>query len=514
MNLPEQFDADHFYARAKSVFKPFAPIELVEQFQGRNDQIIEFKRELSNDGRHAILFGDRGVGKTSFANLAGFWSGRPIDRQVLIPCSQDSSFESISASIFHQLGIDGLPTGWTIEDSASASATLGFGESGFAASGSKKVTANFETAVGGVLLGPHLVAEKIADCNATVILDEYDRFSCEHTDARIAELIKRLSDTNSSTKLVIVGVATTPSELIRSHSSLDRSCAQIQIPRMSRSEMEQILHHGAYELGAKVPFEVAQRVVDMADGFPYFVHLMALNMCSAYADRREANSSGDTNFTRDDFQQSVIKAVSLAEQTLRDSYMDAVRDGNREKSAVTKVLDGIALSQSIEVLTDDIGYNLRLIHKSDDLTKRQIQSHINHLSKAGEESILSRVRPACYKFSDPRMHAFIRIRLQEKFPEVFSGQLNLPFDSASSQGVDLSGEHRDLLVNLYSRIPHHTAESITYSDDFDILHEEFQRQSGESISKQSLWRQLQNLRKAGRLRIDQPNLRSTESKLW
>ena len=52
-----------------SVFTPSSPIEQKELFAGRIEYIAKSIAIIKQPGRHIAIYGDRGVGKTSFANL-------------------------------------------------------------------------------------------------------------------------------------------------------------------------------------------------------------------------------------------------------------------------------------------------------------------------------------------------------------------------------------------------------------------------------------------------------------
>lgn len=58
---------------ASRVFTPAAPIDDRALFAGRTVQVVNVLDAVNQKGQHAIIFGDRGVGKTSLANvLASF----------------------------------------------------------------------------------------------------------------------------------------------------------------------------------------------------------------------------------------------------------------------------------------------------------------------------------------------------------------------------------------------------------------------------------------------------------
>ncbi len=54
--------------RVKAAFSPSAPISHADAIAGRRDQIRRLVDAVLENGKHAALFGERGVGKTSVAN--------------------------------------------------------------------------------------------------------------------------------------------------------------------------------------------------------------------------------------------------------------------------------------------------------------------------------------------------------------------------------------------------------------------------------------------------------------
>lgn len=52
------------------VFTPSAPIDDQELFAGRNHELFSVIEAMQSAGQHAVIFGERGVGKTSLARVA------------------------------------------------------------------------------------------------------------------------------------------------------------------------------------------------------------------------------------------------------------------------------------------------------------------------------------------------------------------------------------------------------------------------------------------------------------
>ena len=60
-----------------SIFTPGAPINEKDLFAGRSEQVEKIIDAVSQRGCHAILYGERGVGKTSLSNmLSAFLANR------------------------------------------------------------------------------------------------------------------------------------------------------------------------------------------------------------------------------------------------------------------------------------------------------------------------------------------------------------------------------------------------------------------------------------------------------
>jgi replication-associated recombination protein RarA len=57
--------------RLDDAFSPSAPITSQEFFLGRLDQLEDVIDGINERGQHIVVYGERGVGKTSFANIVG-----------------------------------------------------------------------------------------------------------------------------------------------------------------------------------------------------------------------------------------------------------------------------------------------------------------------------------------------------------------------------------------------------------------------------------------------------------
>src|SRR5271168_2712118 len=58
---------------AKKVFTPATPISRKALFAGRHEQLTQAIGVMSQPGQHAIVFGERGVGKTSLVSVLQYF---------------------------------------------------------------------------------------------------------------------------------------------------------------------------------------------------------------------------------------------------------------------------------------------------------------------------------------------------------------------------------------------------------------------------------------------------------
>jgi Cdc6-like AAA superfamily ATPase len=102
---PESPDMMVRFLRSGEVFTPSAPIDNQALFVGRVNQLNRIMSAVSQRGQHAILFGERGVGKTSLANvlLKIMRGSQEHVESVIVNCDTEDTFEQLWYKIFAEL---------------------------------------------------------------------------------------------------------------------------------------------------------------------------------------------------------------------------------------------------------------------------------------------------------------------------------------------------------------------------------------------------------------------------
>jgi Cdc6-like AAA superfamily ATPase len=296
-------------AAVAHVFTPSAPISDLSFLSGRLGQISDVVSAVSQRGQHVALYGERGVGKTSLANILGqLYSEHPtvsLDA-FSVNCSTNDDFFSLWRSVFRETGLDesDLPPDPSPEDVR------------------------------------HLLAGLPRP--AIIVIDELDRIEDDEALSLLADTIKSLSDHSVPSTLVLVGVANSVMQLIGDHRSIERALVQVGMPRMSMNELVEIMDKGCDHTGLIMSPENKQRISRFSEGLPHYTHLLALHAAQlTVREDRDVITNAD-----------VDEAMRLAveKHSIRSDYQLAVRSAKSE-NLFPEVLLACALAPK-----RDLGY--------------------------------------------------------------------------------------------------------------------------------------------------------------
>ena len=304
----------------RDIFTPHKPIDSLKLFCGRTTEVRSLIEHLNTPGQHALLFGDRGVGKSSLANIASELLLKPITsgRFYKKRCDSTDTFKSIVAEPLSDVGVNIHLVESERRKAEGGKADVGiFGLGG----GVHTTTENKakERGLSSELESPGWVASKLAKLNALLLVDELDVLSDTSDRHKIAELIKHLSDEGSPFKVLLVGVAETSTDLTDGHPSVERCLRETHLSRMADSELKQILDEGEKALGMKFTQQAKTRIITVSSGYPHFTHLLALKAAE------DAIAEGRKEIRVTDIEAATRRAVNDSEGRLRRQYSEACR---------------------------------------------------------------------------------------------------------------------------------------------------------------------------------------------
>jgi Cdc6-like AAA superfamily ATPase len=385
----------------REIFTPHRPIMNVDLLFGREDEVRSLIEHMDTPGQHALLYGERGVGKSSLAHVtADVFLSTIVRGQVHKKrCDSEDTFISIVRDPLSAVGVDVE----LHEHSAGTSRkrTAGVGWRGLGVGRDKEATdtATYHRSAP----SPSVVANYLAKLRGILLIDEAEAIKSAADKRRLAELIKHLSDQGSPFKVLVVGIAETGGELTGAHPSVGRCLKETKLGRMKSAELREIVESGAARLHLRFEPPVVASIVGCSAGYPHFTHLLALTCAEeAIAERRR-------EVEPEHLKQAMKLAVTDAEGSLKRVYDRAVR------SASTRMYGWILLAaaslQEMEFNATDLRKAIATV-TGEEISQASLNNYFGRLVSADESTILMRVATGVYRFTDPRMPSFVKIANQ------------------------------------------------------------------------------------------------------
>lgn len=82
---------------------PSSPIRQQELLRGRSKQLEQIEKALLSPGRNVLVYGERGVGKTSLAQTAALICQSSDCDPVIVACDSSTNFASVIQTIGSRL---------------------------------------------------------------------------------------------------------------------------------------------------------------------------------------------------------------------------------------------------------------------------------------------------------------------------------------------------------------------------------------------------------------------------
>jgi hypothetical protein len=249
----------------RDAYTPSQPISDQRRLAGRSEMLETLIGAIEDRRLHAILFGERGIGKSSLLMVLAQLARSARYLTIYISCGAATNFTEVFRALAAEIPIlyhgDFGPTSAQRERGGSFADLLPDGD-----------------------ISPRMASDILAKVTGTrilVLLDEFDRVLDSAFRESVAGLIKDLSDRAVPTQLVIAGVATNLAELLEYIPSIQRNIIALQVPRMSPEEMSALIKSGEASTGLQFDPSAIFSIAIAANGFPFLASLLAQNAALA-----------------------------------------------------------------------------------------------------------------------------------------------------------------------------------------------------------------------------------------
>jgi hypothetical protein len=343
-------------------------------------QIID---TIGERGRHAILYGERGVGKSSLAQIVPFVLPRGLHtiRHLRVQAFSGDTFSDVARRIFGQINIQ-----------------------------EKRGYSAGEIYPGEVTIDDFLSEMQRFRENEIpiIVIDEFNEIEDDRTSSLISNIMKALSDSVSNVTIIVVGVADNVGDLIGGHLSIERCTEEIPMPRMPMNERREVLERRLARLGMTISADGKWKILNLSKGLPAYVHTLGkFAVFSALKERRLFISEEDVD-------SAINEGLQSSQQSLKDSYEAATRSNNT-RAQFRHVLTACALAR-----VDDSGYFVPAAIREplSSILKRSVeianfQDTLRDFSEAKRGGILERVgepRTYRFRFKNPAMQPYVIMR--------------------------------------------------------------------------------------------------------
>lgn len=363
-----------------------APINEEDLFAGRLDEVGKMLRTVMERSKHIVLFGEKGVGKTSLSNI--FWKRYHKTLQSFVVARVQAGPHDNFSSLWIR----------ALDELQAAAITKGKSEL-------VKIKTDFET------ITPTEVRRELQKCNPNalpiIIIDEYDKIKDQDAKTLTANLIKELYDFSITTTVLLVGVAEDISQLIQDHNSLDRALVQIPLERMKPNELREIIEKRTKRTPIKFTEDAIWTVVILSRGLPYFTQTLAKHS-AIHAVRNHR-----LEVTNQDVEASLDSLIEDIETSFKDAYRMATRsnqENNFQESLLACALANpddegfFTANDVVEPFSSIMKEKKRIAHFEKHLKRFTSDEGGNILIKRGGD------RKQKFRFFDPMMQPYVIIR--------------------------------------------------------------------------------------------------------
>ncbi len=378
----------------RDVFTPTRPKRAYKDFSGRRDMIESIIQAVEEERTHVVLLGEKGIGKTSLANIVGECAKEAGYLVARVTCSADLTFEHLMRSILEQFSnrIAEAPVGDLLQKRLGASDLIDLMEDD---------AFDVPSAI--------RVFQKLAENQAIVLIDDFERIECNDFKVKIAELMEILSDQGAWLSLLIFGRGARAVDILPDAFETVPNVTWLKLQPMKEEECSHAIRRGAASVGIRFDEPVVDALVSLSQGVPSALQWLCLLSI------RRATQRYASDVELQDLAEIVGLAANKVDPKLSACYDDLC--GARRGQSIDDTLylavrtpadsNGIFSTESMSHISfDAIGRSM---------VELPLHKALSRLSKNGGEqpAVLEKMQASggtCYRFVDPTMRSIVMMK--------------------------------------------------------------------------------------------------------
>lgn len=417
------FDRREFLSALHDVVSAANPIEDINNLFGREQQVEEIEMALYAKGRHAFIYGDRGVGKTSLAHSVAYLIQSSDNKPIFVSGEPTSTLASITKVIL------AYATAYANFDNTSHKFRIGPDFLNYERS-SERTNQPHDVEIRDTTSAAMAINSLVQWHSSTpvIVVDEFDQIP-ESVRGEFGILLKQLGDMGSKVKLIFTGIGDSLNDLLVGHLSSSRQLHQVKLDVLPWNGREKIIDHAFDMFGVKISGDIKHKISGLSDGFPSYIHLL----CEKLLEEAFRDEALVSEVSHEQFISALNRAIESVAETLRNSY-DQATMGRSEH--FHHILWAMADSADLIRQREHVYLSYRdIMNKLDSRTRRDLdigeveklgldimsqdkfRKELNRLKSDSYGAIIEdamAVRRGWFKFSENIIRGFVRMVAEGK----------------------------------------------------------------------------------------------------
>lgn len=404
-----------------NVFTPAQEVKDIDRFAGRDDELMALSTALQSHGAQIVLYGQRGVGKSSLArqlaklstndkSLIARLKQPPFEQLDFVPVylACDDSIKNIELLMLRLLSDEGALAPWVqfkvVEKKSSGEIGSKFSVKVIELGGKKtdaitERAQEIESDIVSVFTSAcrAVVKTGVAKHGLLIIIDEFDRIKNREG---LASLLKTLGP--EGVTFALVGVATTVQDLVTEHESVARQLADgsVHVKPMRDEELLEIFDRAETLLEKKQTFDSMARnwITKIARGHPFYVHLIGKHALL------RAIAAGASVITEDLAKEALSEIALKGSAPIQEAtYKTAIGHSYTREVILKRFAERPENEIHTTELYADIGKELGI-------ESGTVSVYVGHLGSEKYGAVLTKTRERYYQFSDSVFKAYAAAR--------------------------------------------------------------------------------------------------------